>query len=311
MTLSMSDAVAYGGFSDFDSGIYKRFTEISPVLALIPWMDVQGNSYTYTVEDSLPTASHRPVNGSYASTNGGVNKITEELKIIGVQGQLDRYFVKTQGRQNGAVDMKLALWDGMAQAVSNLFDQDFFEGDDTTDLNSLVGLRNRLTGNQVISVTTNGGPVTLDLLDQLHDAVPFGNKHDFMNRFTRRKINALLRAAGTSIQMIMSPNEVGRQLEGYGDVPFHVVERTGDASSILGFDEQSGSSATTASIYCVAFGDDLVHGIYAGDSPGGLEVQDFGELQTSPQILGRLELYAHWALKHPRCAARLRSITQA
>jgi hypothetical protein len=78
-----------------------------------------------------------------------------------------------------------------------------------------------------------------------------------------------------------------------------------------GFDEQSGSSATTASLYVIAFGDDLVHGIYAGDKPGGLEVQDFGELQTSPQVLGRLELYWGIVLKHPRCAARMRSITQA
>jgi hypothetical protein len=311
MVLTMSDAAAYGGFSDFDSGLYKRFTEISPVLQILPWMDVQGNSYTYTVEDSLPTASNRPVNGSYPSTNGGVNKITEELKITGAQGQLDRYMIKTQGRQNGAVDMKLGLWDGLAQAVSNLVDQSFFEGDDTADLNSVVGLRNRLSGNQVISVTTNGGPLTIDLLDQLIDAVPFPNKHLFMNRFERRKFNALLRAAGTSIQMIMSPNEVGRQIEGYGDIPLHIMERTGDASSILGFDEQSGSSATTASIYCVAFGDDLTHGIYAGDKPGGLEVQDFGELQTSPQVLGRLEIYWGLVLKHPRCAARLRSLTAA
>lgn len=311
MTLTMSDYAAYGGASDFDSGLYKRFTEISPTLALIPWMDISGNSYTYTVEDSLPTASWRPVNMSYPSTNGGVQKVTEELKIIGAQGQLDRYMIKTQGRQNGAVDMKLALWDGLAQAVSNAFDQAFYEGDDTTDLNQMVGLRNRLSGNQVISVTTNGGPLTVDLLDQTLDAVPFANRHIFLNRFERRKLNALLRAVGASITMLMSPNEVGRQIEGYGDVPLHVVERTGDASSILGFDETSGSSATTASIYVVAFGDDLVHGIYAGDQPGGLEVQDFGELQTSPQVLGRLELYPGMCIKHPRAAARLRSLTQA
>lgn len=311
MTLTMSDAAAYGGFSDFDSGLYKRFTELSPILPLLPWMDIQGNSYTYTVEDSLPTASNRAVNGTYTSSNGGVNKVTEELKITGAQGQLDRYMIKTQGRQNGAVDMKLALWDGLAQAVSNLIDQSFFEGDDTTDLNSVVGIRNRLSGNQVISVTTNGGPLTIDLLDQTIDAVPFPNKHLFLNRFERRKLNALLRAVGQSIQMLMSPNDVGRQIEGYGDIPIHILEHTGDATSILGFDEQSGSSATTASLYVVAFGDDLTHGIYAGDKPGGLEVQDFGELQTSPQVLGRLELYWGIALKHPRCAARLRSITQA
>lgn len=311
MTLTMADAAAYGGFDDFESGLYKRFTEVSPVLEFLPWKQINGNSLTYTIEDSLPTAAHRPVNGTTTSTNGTANKQTEELKITYAQGQLDRYLVKTQGSQQGAVDMKLALWDGLAQAVSNSVDQAFWEGDETLDVNSPAGMRQRITGNQVISVTTNGGPLTLDLFDQTIDLVPFPNRHAFLNRFERRKLNALLRAAGTSVQMVMSPNEVGRQLDMYGDVQLHVVERTGDASSILGFDEQSGNSATTASLYVVAFGDDLVHGIYAGDNPGGLDVQDFGELQTQPQMLGRLEIYWGIVKKHDRAAARLRSLTAA
>lgn len=311
MTLTMADAAAYGGFDDFESGLYKRFTEVSPVLEFLPWQQIQGNSLTYTVEDSLPTAAHRPVNGTTVSTNGTANKTTEELKITYAQGQLDRYFVKTQGNQQGAVDMKLALWDGLAQAVSNAVDQAFWEGDEVVDVNSPSGMRQRITGSQAATVATNGGALTIDLLDTTLDSVPFSNRHIFMNRFERRKLNALLRATGTSVVMPMAPNEVGRQLDMYGDAQIHVVERTGDASSILGFDEQCGSSAVTASIYVVAFGDDLVHGIYAGDSPGGLDVTDFGELQTQPQMLGRLEIYWGIVVKHARAAARLRGLTQA
>ena len=311
MTLTMADAAAYGGFDDFEAGLYKRFTEISPVLEFLPWRQIQGNSFTYTVEDSLPTASNRPVNGTTVSTNGTANKVTEELKIKYSQGQLDRYFVKTQGTQMGAVDMKLALWDGLAQAISNGIDQDFWEGDEVVDVDAVSGMRQRITGNQAISVTTNGGPLTIDLLDQALDLVPFANRHIFMNRFSRRKLNALLRATGVSVMMPMAPNEVGRQLDMYGDSQVHVIERTGDASSILGFDEQCGNSATTASLYVVAFGDDLVHGIYAGDSPGGLDVTDFGELQTQPQMLGRLEVYWGIVKKHDRAAARLRGIGQS
>jgi hypothetical protein len=310
-TMTMADAFAYGGFEDFESGLYKRFTELSPVLEILPWVQIQGNSLTYTIEDSLPTAANRPVNGTYTSSTPAANKVTEELKITGDQGQIDNYLIATQGDQQKAVDLKVALFDSLAQAVSNKIDQDFWEGDTIADINAVDGMRNRISGNQAVNVTTNGGPITIDLLDQVIDLVPFPNRHAFLNRFTRRKINALLRAAGTSIQMSMSPNEVGRQLDMYGDVQFHVVERTGDASSILGFDEQSGSSATTASVYVVALGEELVHGIYAGSMPAGLNVKDFGELQTAPQILGRLETYWGICKKHDRAASRLRGITQA
>lgn len=311
MTYTMADAAAFGGFADFDRALYKRFTELSPVLSLLPWHEIKGNTDTYTVEDSLPTAGWRGVNGTTTSTTGSVNKITEELKIIYAQSQMDRFLRITQGTTNGAVDIRASMYDQMAQAVSNAFDQGFWEGDETTDINSISGMRQRITGSQVVSVTTNGGAITLDLLDQVLDLVPFPNRHIFVNRFTRRKINSLLRATGTSVQMIMDANGIGRQVDMYGDVPIHIVERTGDASSILGFDEQSGSSATTCSLYVLAFGDDLTGGIYAGDAPGGLNVTDFGELQTQPQELARMELYVGVEIKHTRAAARLRSITAA
>lgn len=311
MTYTMADAAAFGGFADFDRALYKRFTELSPVLSILPWRQIQGNTDTYTVEDSLPTSGWRGVNGTTTSTTGTVNKITEELKIIYTQSQIDRFLRITQGTTNGAVDMYAGMMDQMAQSVSNAFDQGFWEGDEVLDINSIAGMRNRISGSQVVSAAATGTALTIDLLDQVIDLVPFPNKHLFMNRFERRKLNALLRATGTSVQMIMDPNMIGRQIEAYGDIPIHIVERTGDASSILGFDETSGASTATCSIYVLAFGDDLVSGIYAGDAPAGLNVTEFGELQTQPQELARMELYVGVEIKHTRAAARLRSLTAA
>lgn len=312
MAYTMADAAAYGGYSDFDRGLYKRFTEVSPILNLLPWRKIQGNTDTYTIEDSIPTGAWRGVNATTSSTSGTANKFTEELKIIYVQSQIDRFLVVTQGNKDAAVDIKTAMFDGMAQAISNAFDQAFFEGDEVTDINILSGMRQRIIGNQVISVTTNGGPLTLDLLDQLIDTVPFENKHLFMNRTMRRKLNALLRTTGQSvIWPVTQPGDAGYMLDNYAGIPIHIMERTGDASSILGFDETSGNSATTASIYCIAFGDDLVTGIYNGETPGGLAVTDFGELQTQPQEIARMELYVGLEMRHSRAAARLRSLTNA
>jgi hypothetical protein len=312
--MTFDQAAQLGGFEDFESGVYKRFTELSPVAEFLPWVEIGGNSLTYTVEDGLPTASHRPINGTYTRSTPSWNKQTEELKITGDESSVDRYLLKTQGGTNKAMDLKTAMWDGLIQAVSNAMDQAFWEGDETVDINSPAGMRQRITGNQVVSVTTNGGPITLELLDQVIDLVPFGNRHIFSGRFIRRKVNTLLRAAGVSVQMSMAPNEVGRQIDMYGDAEWHVIERTGDATSVLGFDEQSGTSATTASLYVLAFGEQLIHGIYAGDSPGGMSVEEIGRTdgnETVIGVIGRLELYWGIVKKHDRAGARLRSITAA
>lgn len=314
--MTMADAFQAGGYEDFESGIYKRFTELSPVAEFLPWVEIGGNSLTYTIEDSIQTAAHRPINGTYVRTTPTWNKMTEELKITGDESAVDRYLLKTQGTAERAVDLKAGMWDGLIQAVSNAMDQAFWEGDEAVDINSPSGMRQRITGNQVVSVTTNGGPITIELLDQVIDLVPFGNRHIFSNRFVRRKVNALLRAAGASaVVNYGNPNEIGRQIDMYGDCEWHILERTGDASSILGFDEQSGNSATTASLYVLAFGEKLVHGIYAGDSPGGMDVQEIGGSdganETIIGTIGRLELYWGIVKKHDRAASRLRSITAA
>lgn len=314
--MTMADAFQTGGFEDFESGVYKRFTELSPVAEFLPWVEIGGNSLTYTVEDSLPTAAHRPINGTYTRTTPSWNKFTEELKITGDESAVDRYLLKTQGNMNKAVDLKTAMWDSLIQSVSNAMDQAFWEGDEVVDVNSPSGMRSRITGAQVVAVTTNGGPITLDLLDQVIDLVPFSNRHIFSCRFIRRKVNALLRATGVSAVVDYgSPQEIGRQINGYGDCEWHILERTGDASSILGFDEQAGSSATTASLYVLAFGETLVHGIYAGGTPGGMDVQEIGGAEGANETIigtiGRLELYWGIVSKHNRDAARLRAITAA
>jgi hypothetical protein len=42
-----------------------------------------------------------------------------------------------------------------------------------------------------------------------------------------------------------------------------------------------------------------------------VEVTDFGEIQSAPRHLGRIEFYAGMAIKHPRAAARIRGILNA
>lgn len=315
-TMTFADAAQVGGYEDFESGVYKRFTELSPALEFLPWVEIGGNSLTYTVEDGLPTAAHRPIGGTYTRTTPSWNRQTEELKITGDESAVDRYLLKTQGTKDRAIDLKAGMWDSLVQAVSNAVDQAFWEGDETVDVNSPAGMRQRISGNQVVSVTTNGGPLTIELLDQVLDLVPFTNKHIFSNRFLRRKHNTLLRAAGVSAVVTYgSPNEVGRQIDMYGDAEWHIIERTGDASSVLGFDETSGNSATTASLYVLAFGEDKVHGIYAGDAPGGMTVQEIGgedgRNETIIGTIGRLEIYWGIVMKHNRAASRLRSLTAA
>lgn len=306
MALTLSEAVQFGGYTGLERGVIKMFAMSSPILEIMPFDSIEGDSITYRQELALPTVSWRPVNSTYSNDNGTVQPYTEKLFILGGEVKIDNFIVATQGKGDRSLEIKANQYRMKAQAAANAFDQAFFEGDDLVDQNSLVGLRRRLTGSQVLLQATNGGPLTLPKLDELIDLVPFDNKHLFMNRTMRRKITALVQATSGSTQIVYQQDSFGRQQMKYADIPIHIVERSGDASSILGFDETAGTSAVCSSLYCVSFGSDRVGGLYNGTKVA--TVHDFGEMQAEPTHLGRIEAFYGMYNKHPRAAARLRGV---
>lgn len=315
--LTLGDVASQDGFNGLERGVIKMYTQVSPVLEIIPWTKIEGDSTTWRREAALPGAAWRAVGGSYTESTGRIDSFTERLMIAGGEVKMDNFIVATQGKGENAIPIKASHFALKAQAVANAFDQAFFEGDPNADPNTLVGLRLRLNGDQVLSAGgaggTTGAALSLGLLDQLLDRVPFANKALFMNRKLRLKVSSLIQSQTGAYQIQTTQDAFGRQVTMYNDTPIYIIERTGDGSTILDFDEDPGNgTASTASIYCAAFGMNAVHGIY-NTTVGGkmLEVVDFGEIQAAPQHLGRIEWYPGIAIKHPRAAARLRGVLDA
>lgn len=314
--LTLGDVASHDGYNGLERGVIKMYTQVSPVLEIIPWSKIEGDSTTWRREASIPSAAWRGVGGSYTESTGRIDSFTERLMIIGGEVKMDNFIVATQGKGENAIDVKASHYALKAQAVANAWDQAFFEGDDLVDGNSMVGLRRRLTLGQVLSAGssgTTGAALSLSLLDQLRDLVPFADAAFFMNRTLRRKVSSLIQAQTGAYQIQTTQDAFGRQVTMYNDTPIYIIERTGDGSTILDFDEDPGNGTSdTASIYCVSFGMNAVHGIY-NTTVGGkmLEVVDFGEIQAAPQHLGRIEWYPGMAIKHPRAAARLRGVRNA
>lgn len=311
--LTLDQAASQDGFNGLEKGALKMFTQVSPILELMPFNKIEGDSLTWRREAALPSTAWRPVGGTYTESTGRIDAFTERLMILGGEVKMDNFVVATQGAGDNAIEIKASQYSLKAQAIANAFDQAFFEGDDLVDQNTMVGLRRRLTLGQVISAGTTGttgAALSLSLLDQLRDTVPFANAAFFMNRPLRRKVTSLIQAQTGSYRIEFTQDSFGRQVMMYADTPIYIVERTGDGSTMLDFDEDPGNgTSSTASIYCVSFGSDAVHGIYNNTSGGKMiEVTDFGEIQAAPQHLGRIEFYAGMAIKHPRAAARLRGV---
>jgi hypothetical protein len=284
-------------------GVVEVFPQTSPVLQHLPFLDVQGNAYSYNQEQTLPGIGFRGINTIYDESTGVINPQTEALKIFGGISKVDRAQVKTQGKVN---DIR-AVHDGMkAKAAALEFTKAFFKGNSTADADSFDGLEKRLNGSQVLDMgnADGGNPLTLDKLDELIDAVQGSPDMLFMNKTMRRKVNKLMRAAGQATETVS--DAFGRQIAAYAGLPIGVIESDKDGNEILGFTEpdlDNGDKNVCTSIYAVRFGaKEWVSGLQAGI----LEVIDQGLQGIHYQTL--IEWICSIAVFHPKAAARLRGI---
>ena len=306
--------------------IIKMFDQVSPVFRMAPMRKIDGRYYDYEREELLPAVSWRALNQAWPESTGVTNPQREYLKILGGEAKVDRHLIRTAPRNGMETLQKQVRM--KVQAAANEWDRAFFEGSELANVNEMVGLRPRISGDQLILMGSGGATLTLAKLDELIDAVPFGpRKGDlprrgegvrkvlFMNRFLRRKIGALMDAATGSRRVELDRNEWGEPIERYGLTELAIIEQTGNGSTTLDFDEDPGDAvADTASIYCVAFGEGLVHGIYnnggTAENPILIDVQEFGELESEPRHMVRFEGAYGLSIDHPRAAARLYGITE-
>lgn len=290
--------------NEIQRGVIETFVENSPVLDRLPLMDIEGNAYAYRRESSLPGIAFRAVNAAYTESTGAFAELTESLAIMGGEADVDRFIEQTR---SNIVSQRAAQLRLKTKALAFKFNETFFEGDITVDTNSFDGLRKRLTGNQVVTAATNGAALTLDMLDDLISRVVGGPDVIYANAFTIRKINALLRASGTTV-LIQDMSEIRRLVTSYAGIPIVDPGVGADgATDILAFDETQGTDTTTASVYAVRFGEEE---FVAGLTNGGVMVDDLGLLESKPSYRHRVEFYVGMAIFNGKAAARLKGIDQ-
>lgn len=286
------------------SAIIEIFAESNPLLAAVPFEDIEGNAIRYNQEDTLPGVAFRGLNEAYTESVGVINPQTEHLVIGGGDLDVDRFIVDTMGaNQRTAHETMKAK--KLAQTIANRM----IKGDSSSAPKEFDGLQVRLTGDQLIENVSAGTGVALSLnsLDEAIDAVDMPT-HLLMNKAMRRRLTAASRNSGVGGYITYQQDEFGRQQAMYGELPILIADHNADSFNTLAFDEAAGGGGSTStSIYVLSLMPGMLHGI----QNGVMDVRDLGELEEKPVYRTRIEWYVGMMLEHPRAAARLRGITDA
>ena len=274
-------------------GVIETVFEDSPILQVLPFETVQGNSLKYTMEVSPGSAGFYSVNGLWSEGTATFASRNANLAILGGDADVDNFIQRTMSDQTDQRATQIAM---KAKAVRRAFETAFVTGDAAVDANSFDGIRKLIPSAQTKDAGANGAALTLGMLDELIDLVR-GGKPDLllMSRRTRRKLKGLLQA---SAHYVESADQFGRRVMLYDGIP--VVH-----SDFVPDDETLGSGTALSSVYALSFGwGDALGGL----QNGGIEVVDVGQLEAKDAVRTRIRWYCGLALFRDNACARLRGI---
>ncbi|PEM08500.1 major capsid protein [Bacillus wiedmannii] len=277
-------------------GVIETFSRTSPILEMLPFMEISGNSYKYNIEKTLPTVAFREVNTGYTANEGAVEQKSVGLTILGGDVDVDKFIVATRSNVN---DVRAIHTNMKAKALAREYTKTFFHGDSATVANQFDGLGKHVAENpsqdlDAKTIEDGGGKLSLRKLHALLDAVDGGADALFMSKAMRREVQALLEGQQHYIQV--GKDAFGRPVEMFGDVQIRVIE-----DEILPFGPNGGE------IYAVKFG---AMEYVSGLRNGGVSVRDLGELDTLPVFRTRIEFYCGLAVFRQNAVARLKNVVR-
>ncbi len=272
-------------------GVVETIIKDSPVLQRLPFIEIVGNGLTYNREATAPSVGFFDVGDTWTESTPTFTQITTNLKIMGGDADIDNFLLATR---SNIQDLETAVVQLKAKAVQQLFEQTFVTGDATANPKSFDGLDKLVDPAQSLSMGANGAPLTLDKLDELIDTVKGGKPGVLlMSRRSRRSVNKLARTSGSFLEA--DRDEFGQMLQFYDGIAIGVSDYISDSQTV-------GTSTDCSTIYAFQMGEGALAGL---TSPGGLQVQRVGSLETKDATRTRIKWYSTLALFSAVKLARL------
>jgi hypothetical protein len=274
-------------------GVVETIVKDSPVLRILPFIEISGNGLTYNRENELPNIEFYDVGETWTESTPTFDQHTATLKIMGGDADVDNFLKTTR---SNIQDLEGAVIELKAKALQNKFEESFIYGDSTLSSKQYDGLRRLIgtmaPGGQVLPAGAAGATLSLDMLDVLIDGVK-GGRPDLllMSRRSRRKINALVRAAGGMMET--NRDQWGNFIELWNGIPIGVSDWVLDCHVVAGGVETDVDGGNCSTIYAMQFGEGALCGL---TGPGYLTVERVGALEAKDAVRTRLKWYVSLAL---------------
>jgi hypothetical protein len=293
MALSLSESAKLSN-DMVQRGVIETIIEESPILGMLPFETIEGNSLKYNQETTLGGAAFYAVNGTWTEATATFTQQTANLAILGGDADVDNFIqrVRSNIQDQRAVQTQLK-----AKSVARAFEDTFFYGVQANDTNSFDGLMTLVTSGQ--TVDANASMALATHIDPLIDKV-LGTKPDLLvtTRKQRRALKALLAASAHYVER--GESSFGRQVMMYDGIPVEISDFLVDTETT-----SAKTGGTQSSMWAIHFS--AADGV-VGLQNGGVEVVDLGQLESKDAQRVRIRWYVSIAVMRASALARVKRL---
>lgn len=292
--------------------LYQELS-LGELSGLIPFENTPGPGVFYNKVAKLPQVAFRGTNEVNDPDYGIINPQSEAYKMMQADIDVDLFQLRTEGPEARINQITMQM-----ESMRFLLEDRFINGDEAVNNREFDGLRKRINVGSSQAINASGA-LSLAALDELNDATDAlgGRKVFIMNQQVGRRIAAAARNNGLSGLYTTDLNEFGRRARFYDGVEIVTTKVNGQNLPIQPFTENANgidpTGGATTSIYCVAFGPNLVtmHQGRMQDGTFGPTLRPLGEQGDGVVDRTRFEWDILMTIKNGRSASRLYGVTNA
>ena len=291
------------------SGVIENVVTVNHFFEVLPFDGIDGNALSYNRENALGDVQSLGVGGTItAKAAATFTKVSSSLtKIIG-DAEVDNLIQATRsGDGNDQTAVQIA---SKAKSCGRSFQNQMVNGDGTSD--TFSGMLSLVDAGQTIiqdtaGVTTNGGALTFDKLDELLDLVTDKDgqvDYLMMHGRTIRKYLALLRALGGTTPGDIYTMPSGKTVPAYRGIPIFRNDWTP-------INQTQGSLTTATTVFAGTLDDgSRSHGIagLTAANAAGIQVKPIGTSETKDEDIYRVRWYCGMALFSLKGLAALKGV---
>lgn len=283
------------------SGVIEQLVLDSNIMARLKFIDVTGNAYQYTRENSMGTADFYDPNELISEDTGDVTSVTAAIKILAGDADIDNFLRKTR---SDVTDFEASEIDRKAKALKWKFLDTFFYGNVSTNAKAFDGVHTLLNAIPANTVNQAGALSIATLEDQLD--VILGGMPDglWMPKRLRTLVTRYLRSKGLQDR---GYDNFGEKVKEFNDIPIYVDDHLTLTETVSTDSVTSPTGSNTMSILALTFSDDDLLGL----QNGGLQIKNLGQLEGKDSKRWRLIWYVGLALQRTLRNHRIHGITNA